>query len=202
MKFKVSVIKKNQILTWSVIIMLLIAGFLNYQSDPKRNYDIEVTNMMDENLGDAILVDSNNLVTNTEDLLADVSSKNLKYTSDEFFSENRIMRNNQYAEQIETYENILKDTNISDEQKRFASEEIKRINDEKNAISISENLIKLKGIEEAVILVNKDSVNVIALDENLDEAKVAKIQNIIQNELKVDIKNIHISELKSNDSGD
>lgn len=202
MKFKVSVIKKNQILTWSVIIMLLIAGFLNYQSDPKRNYDIEVTNMMDENLGDAILVDSNNLVTNTEDLLADVSSKNLKYTSDEFFSENRIMRNNQYAEQIETYENILKDTNISDEQKRFASEEIKRINDEKNAISISENLIKLKGIEEAVILVNKDSVNVIALDENLDEAKVAKIQNIIQNKLKVDIKNIHISELKSNDSGD
>ena len=70
-------------------------------------------------------------------------------------------------------------------------------NDEKNAISIAENLIKLKGIEEAVILINQESVNVIVLDEALTEEKVAQIQNIIQNELSVPVENIHINSLEN-----
>lgn len=193
MNFKFSVIKKNQILTWSVIIMLIVAGFLNYKNDPNKMYDVEVTGIIDENLGDAVFVDSSNLVTNFSDNIAD---KNIVTTSSEYFSKNRIERNNNYAEQIETYEEILKDNDISNEQKTFAQDEIKRINDEKNAIAIAENLIKLKGIEEVSILINKESVNVITLDDELDEAKVAQIQNIIQNELGAKIENIHINSVK------
>ena len=193
MKFKVSVIKKNQILTWSVTIMLLIAGYLNYQNDPKSKYDIEVTGVIDENLGDAVFVDSNNLVTNVDSIVDNLNNQTIKQTSAEYFSENRINRNNNYAEQIEVYEELLKATSINVEQKNFAQTEIKRINDEKNAISIAENLIKLKGIEEAVILINKDSVNVIVLEDDLDDAEVAQIQNIIQNELGVEAENIHIN---------
>ena len=197
MKFKVSVINKNQILTWSVTIMLLVAGYLNYQNDPKSNYDVEVTGVMDENLGDAVFVDSSNLVTNIDDIVENINEQNVKLTSDEYFSENRISRNNNYAKQIETYENLLKDTNIGNDQKTFAQTEIKRINDEKNAISIAENLIKLKGIEEAVILINGESVNVIVLEDDLTDAKVAQIQNILQNELGVDVENIHINALEN-----
>ena len=176
MNFKFSVIKKNQILTWSVIVMLLIAGFLNYKNDPNKAYNIEVTGIIDENLGDAVLVDSPTLVTNIVD---NVEDKNLTTTSAEYFSENRIARNNSYAEQLETYKNILSDANVSDAQKEFA-----------------QNLIKLKGIEEVSILVNKGSINVVALDDNLDDAKVAQIQNIIQNELGVEVDKIHINSVK------
>lgn len=197
MKFKVSVINKNQILTWSVTIMLLVAGYLNYQNDPKDNYDVEVTGVMDENLGDAVFVDSSNLVTNIDEIVDNINEQNVKFTSDEYFAENRISRNNNYAKQIETYENILKDSSISDNQKTFAQTEIKRINDEKNAISIAENLIKLKGIEEAVILINGESVNVIVLEDDLTDAKVAQIQNILQNELGVEVENIHINALEN-----
>ena len=196
MNFKFSVIKKNQILTWSVIVMLLVAGFLNYKNDPNKVYDVEVTGIMDENLGDAVFVDSSNLVTNIDGIVDNVEDKDVKTTSAEYFSSNRIARNNSYAEQLETYENILKDSSISDEQKTFAQDEIKRINDEKNAVIISENLIKLKGIEEVSVLINKGSVNVVVLDDSLDEAKVAQIQNIIQNELGVEAENIHINSVK------
>ncbi len=196
MNFKFSVIKKNQILTWSVIVMLLVAGFLNYKNDPNKVYDVEVTGIMDENLGDAVFVDSSNLVTNIDGIVDNVEDKDVKTTSAEYFSSNRIARNNSYAEQLETYENILKDSSISDEQKTFAQNEIKRINDEKNAVIISENLIKLKGIEEVSVLINKGSVNVVVLDGSLDEAKVAQIQNIIQNELGVEAENIHINSVK------
>ncbi|MBQ9279825.1 MAG: SpoIIIAH-like family protein [Clostridia bacterium] len=195
MKFKVSVIKKNQILTWSVTLMLLVAGYLNYQNDNKHRFDEELTGVMDENLGDAVFVDSNNLVTNIDSFVENMSDKNVKLTSQEYFSESRINRNNQYAEQIEIYQKIIKDKETSEGQKNFATAEIKRINEEKNAISIAENLIKLKGIDDAVILLNSESANVIVLENDLDDAKVAQIQNIIQNELGVNVDNIHINSL-------
>lgn len=196
MSFKISVVKKNQILVWSVTLMLVVAGYLNYQNDSKHSSKMELTGVMDENLGDAVFVDSNNLVTNIDDLVENISNQNVKYTSTEYFAESRINRNNAYSEQVEMYEKLIKDGNTNPSQKEFATSEIKRINDEKNAISIAENLIKLKGIEDAVILLNKESANVIVLEEDLSDAQIAQIQNIVQNELQVEIKNIHINSLK------
>ena len=72
MSFTFSVIKKNQILTWSLIILLGVAGYTNYKNDPTNVYAKEVTNIMDENLGDAIFVDGMNLV-------ADVKDKNYEF---------------------------------------------------------------------------------------------------------------------------
>ncbi len=200
MNFKFSVIKKDQILTWSVIVMLIVAGFLNYRNDPNSVYDVEVTGMMDENLGDAVFVNSDNLVTNVDEIIKDISGENLRFTSDEYFSELRINRNNNYAEQMERYENILADSSMDEQQKEFAQEEIKKINSEKNAISISENLIKLKGIKEVAILINGESINVISL-EKVSEAQAAQIQNIIKNELQAKIENIHITSLEKSVNG-
>lgn len=195
MSFRVSIIKKNQILTWSLIIMLGVAGYVNYRNDPSNLYDVEVTGMLDENLGDAIFVDGKNIVTTSDQYIIDVGDKDFKITSDEFFAESRIDRSNEYAKQIETYEKIVLSANTDKEQKEFATSEIKRINDEKNAISVAENLIRLKGFEESVILKNADSLNVIVLDEDLTDSKVAQIQNIVQNELGVNIEDIHINSL-------
>lgn len=195
MNFRVSVIKKNQILTWGLIIVLVIAGYLNYTNDPQNLYSVEVADIYEPELGDAVFVDSNNLVTNVDELIADVKNQNFVKTSDEFFSESRINRNKLYSEQLETYEAVLKDASSSEASIKFAQEEVIRINNEKNAVSISENLIRLKGIEEVVILINGESVNVVVLDDELTESKIAQIQNIIGNELKVNVSNIHISEL-------
>ena len=195
MNFRVSVIKKNQILTWGLIIVLVIAGYLNYTNDPQNLYSVEVADIYEPELGDAVFVDSDNLVTNVDELITDVKNQNFVKTSDEFFSESRINRNKLYSEQLETYEAVLKDASSSEASIKFAQEEVIRINNEKNAVSISENLIRLKGIEEVVILVNGESVNVVVLDDELTEAKIAQIQNIIGNELKVNVSNIHINEL-------
>ena len=108
---------------------------MNYQSNPENVYATEVTNIMDENLGDAIFVDGTNLV-------ADVKDKNYKYSSEEFFAETRIDRSNEYAKQIETYEKIILAPDSGNEQKEFATNELKRITNEKNALSVAENLIK------------------------------------------------------------
>ena len=195
MNFKISVIKKNQILAWMVTIMLGVAGYLNYANDPSRNFDVEVTGKIDENLGDAVLVDSSNLVSNVDDYMEDIEASAKLISANEYFAESRIERNNIFAEKLELYEKMLENEQLSEEQKIIAQEEIKKINSQKNAISIAENLIKLKGFGDVVIMQNEESINVVVAEEKLTEEKVAQIQNIIQNELGSRAENIHINNL-------
>lgn len=195
MNFKISVIKKNQILAWMVTIMLGVAGYLNYVNDPSRNFDVEVTGIIDENLGDAVLVDSNNLVSNVDEYMDDIETSTKLISASEYFASSRIERNNSFAERIEVYEKMLENENLEDAQKSVAQEEIKKINDQKNAISIAENLIKLNGFGDVVIMQNGESINVVVAEEELTDAEVAQIQNIIQNELNSKPKNIHINNL-------
>ena len=61
-----------------------------------------------------------------------------------------------------------------------------------NSIMIAENLIKLKGFDEAVILVSEKSINVIVASENLTSVEIAQLQSIVVNEFNVGIENIHI----------
>lgn len=186
MSFTFSVIKKNQILTWSLIIILGVVGYMNYQNDPTNIYAKEVTSIMDENLGDAIFVDGTNLI-------ADVKDKNYKYTSEEYFSKMREEREEEYEKQVETYEKIILAPDSGAEQKEIATSEIRRISNEKNAILVAENLIKLNSFGDCIILVNNDSANVVVLDNELDSSKIVKIQNIVQNELEIAIEKVHIS---------
>ncbi len=186
MSFTFSVVKKNQILTWSLIIVLGVAGYMNYENDPANIYTKEVTNIMDENLGDAIFVDGANLI-------ADVKDKNYKYTSDEYFTKMRNDRDDEYENQIETYEKIILAPDSGTEQKEIATSEIRRISNEKNAILVAENLIKLNGFGDGLILVNNDSANVVVLDSELDSSKIVKIQNIVQNELGIMLEKVHIT---------
>ena len=82
---------------------------------------------------------------------------------------------------------------VSEEQKSKAQEEINRINETRNSITIAENLIKVKGFDEVVILVNTSSVNVIVEDDELSKEQLAQIQNIVSREFDVEIDTIHIT---------
>ncbi len=195
MNFKVSVIKKNQILASMVILMLIVAGYLNYTYDPTKNYDEELTGVMSNNLGDTLLVDSSSVTTNIDDIKDSIETSTKVTTAEEYFANARMERDNSFAEQLENYEKILSNTSLNDEQKDFAKQEITRINNTKNAIVIAENLIKMKGFEDGVVLVNDNSVNVIVLADKLEENQVIQIQNIVVNELKIDLNNLHISTL-------
>ena len=69
------VIKKNQILIVAVSLMLVVAGYLNYQYDPNSVYDVELTGVI-EDPGDAIYVSTPNVETNIDAL--EVSSNSVE----------------------------------------------------------------------------------------------------------------------------
>lgn len=183
------VIKKNQILVVAVALMLVVAGYLNYQYDPNSVYDVELTGVIEDNLGDAVFVNSVGVESNIDEISSSIQTS----ASEEYFIQTKIDRTNSYAEQIEIYEKMLENPNVSEEQKQVAQEQIKKINSERDAITISENLIKLKGFDRALILVNDKSINVVIEEEELTSKQIAQIQNIIQHEFNVELENIHIT---------
>ena len=114
-------------------------------------------------------------------------------SGDQYFAELRLERDKMYSQMLESYQKILSNNQISETQKEISENEIKKINDTRNAIMIAENLIKNKGFQDLIIFINGDSISIIVKAKELKEEHIAQIQNIKSRELKGEIENIHIS---------
>lgn len=187
-------IKSNQIILFVVALMLVSAGYLSYSM---RGTPVS-SNIVSENevssIGDAQLVSSNNIIdSNSLNEMSVATSSNSSSRIDDYFASSRLGRDTMYSQMIESYQNLLDNQNVSEEQKTVATQEITEINNTQNSIMICENLIKTKGISDAVIFVNDKSINVIVKADTLEQETIAQIQNIIAREMNAEIENIHIS---------
>lgn len=202
-----NILKKNQIAIFIIAIIFVMVGYLNYNSKISKEVSSNEINNVGNyaGIGDAKLVDSeaivgeentivNNITNQSNQSENNVSVETSSKTSEgNYFTTSKIDRDNMYSQMLETYQKILDDSNISQEQKTISTQEITKINNTKNAIMIAENLIKTKGFEDVVIFVNDTSVNCIVKGDTLNQQQTAQLQNIISRELNVDITNIHIS---------
>jgi len=190
-------IKKGSIIVYVLALVLVTAGYWTYISKESGTLETvsianqNTTNTTDEHLGDATLV-SNNEVIEKEDEKDTTLTK-----QDEYFQESKLSRDTMYSQTLETYQGILNNSNVSEEQKAIVTQEIAKLNEEKNAIMICENLMLTKGFEKCVIFVNVDSISVIVGVEELKSDEIAQIQNIISREMKAKVENIHIMTKKS-----
>lgn len=187
-------IKSNQIILFVVALMLVSAGYLSYSM---RGTPVS-SNIVSENdvssIGDAQLVSSNNVIdSNSLNEVSVATSSSSSSRTDDYFASSRLGRDTMYSQMIESYQNLLDNQNVSEEQKTVATQEITEINNTQNSIMICENLIKTKGISDVVIFVNDKSINVIVKAETLEQDTIAQIQNIIAREMNAEIENIHIS---------
>lgn len=187
-------IKSNQIILFVVALMLVSAGYLSYSM---RGTPVS-SNIVSENevssIGDARLVSSNNVIdSNSLNEVSVATSSSSSSRTDDYFASSRLGRDTMYSQMIESYQNLLDNQNVSEEQKTVATQEITEINNTQNSIMICENLIKTKGISDVVIFVKDKSINVIVKADTLEQDTIAQIQNIIAREMNAEIENIHIS---------
>ena len=215
------IIKKNQLTILVLALMLVTAGYLNYNSNQTVTTEGEIAS-----IGDATLVSSNSVISEnttnannisntTNDIVSNsnlidntvstnnsdnnasenatvVTNSEAETKNEDYYTSSRLERNTMYSEMLESYQKILDGSNTTSKQKEAAQEEIKKINDIKNAIMISENLIKTKGFEDCLVYSNDDSINVIIKKEKLSKEDTAQIQSIIAREMNAKIANIHI----------
>lgn len=210
------ILKRNQIVIAVIALMLVTAGYLNFANQNKESNLIPTSSAADSELmagiGDAQLVSANETkennqtqnetVENTENVATTNKTKedtasninqNTSAQEDSYFAQSRLDRDKMYSQMLDNYQKILETNNLSSEEKKTAQEEIKRINNEKNAIMIAENLIKTKGFQDIVIFVNNGNVTGVVQKDKLDEKDIAQIQNIITRELNAKTNKINIS---------
>lgn len=207
------ILKRNQIIISVLALMLITVGYMNYTSNITST--LETGNLMNTEtmagIGDAKLVNSDNVVENDgistdeeNELQSEIGTgvstdtstqetSSIDVLSTEYFASSKLERDKMYSQMLETYQKLLENQTIAAEQKAISSQEIANINSTKNAIMIAENLIKNLGFENVVIFVNDASVSVVVKAEKLEEADIAKIQNIVCREIGVDAEMIHIS---------
>ena len=217
------IIKKNQIIIYTLAFMLVTAGYLNYTSNLNKNSietsvkDISQENVVNESVEEnnsinqleeekndssietsenGINVNNNNEDQKDDNKIADIGDATLVNSNDvvtNYYAKSKLDRDSMYSQMIETYEKILNSSNSLETQKQTATQEITKINETKNKIMICENLIQTKGFENCVIFVNGESISVIIGSTTLKQEEIAQIQNIVSRELNANIDNIHIS---------
>ena len=192
--------KKGSAVIYVLALMLVTAGYWAYLSNETKTIETvssENQNTTDEHLGDATLVNSNDVTNETtdNDKKAETNTTNITTSSeetktDDYFQESKLSRDTMYSQTLETYQKMLDNSNVSEEQKAIVTQEITKLNQEKNAIMISENLLSTKGFEKCVIFVNVDSISVIIGKEELKQDEIAQIQNIVSREMNAKVENI------------
>lgn len=213
--------KIKQLFLSFLAFFLIGLGYFNWNLDQKSNNLELSSNSNDINIGDVELVNSepvkefeNSIVTNTaivsnEDLKSNIveNENNIKnnvenntenniynnQVNDNYFEETKIQRDRMYSEMTETYQKVIDSEETPVDQKSIAVQEISNITKIKNGIMISENLIKNKGFENVVILVNSGKVNVVVKSQKLLPEQISQIQNIVERELEIQVSNISIS---------
>lgn len=192
----------KEIALLAIATVLIGIGYSNYSEEET----MQVASLQNEaSIGDARLVSSNAIVDNDEtekdESNANVNSndkslENINTNAQEnqdYFSTTKLERETMYSQKIETYQKMIENEQLTNEQKAIAMQEVSKITEEKNAIQIAENLIKNKGYENVVILKNDENVNVVIKAKKLETEDIAKLQNIITRELKVDLSKVNIS---------
>lgn len=195
---KIAIIKKKEVLLGLLAIFFMLVGFFSYNPIIKKEYSriADVQNYSEASLGEATLVSSNDVIEEdtTPDTTTENQSEEIETSAEtDYFLEARMARDNTYSENVEIYEKILENTNVSNDQKAIAQNEIANITNEKKTIQTAESLIKMKGFENVVIFKNNSGVSVIVRSDVLLQEQVAQIQNIIEREFQIEGKNINIT---------
>lgn len=187
--------KFKQITLTVFAITLIGVGYMNFNLEQDKNIAARDDRT---NIGDVELVSSSNVekedVSNTtEEVIYEDIEEIVSDEVSDYFTNSKIERNKMYSEILENYQNMLNAQNLPNEQKAIAINEINRINNEKNSIMIAENLIKNKGFEDVLILINNNMVSIVIKAEVLTVENIAQIQNIVSRQLQIDVGNINIT---------
>lgn len=189
------IIKRGQLAMLSISFMIMIAGYINYKYDPKR----------EENLGQTVKVDSDGIYLYTSDINVDVYKESAtsldknatiynNKNSDNSLTTFKNSRDNMFSELEENYTAVISKSASTEEAKVY-QEKLDAVVKKKHLIDIVEGIIKAKGITEIVIVPTEDKYNVMVKMENkLTDAQANMIQKIIEDEFNVESDKIRIIE--------
>ena len=184
-KSKMIVLHKKQITAVSLLILVGVAGYLNW-SFQQDVIDPEVTavyNEVSKKLGEAQMVNSAPEV------------KPIESTSD-YFSQSKMERDIRRSESIDMLTAILNTQETDKEGRKRAEDEIHKLVDYTEKEIMIENLIKGKGYQDVVVFMGDNLISIAVKSNGLNEIDAAILQDIAVSTTNYSASEIKIVEIK------
>jgi|GEM_PF-1873818 len=188
-------LKKSKLAIVSITMMLVVAGYINYEYNPER----------EKNLGQTIYVNGKD---GSEVDVSIYGNKGLNVTENvkkpvyEYAvnKENTIAvfkydRDNMFSELSENYRQIIANSNTSVDKINEYQIKLNELLSKKNLITMVENIIKSKQIDDVVIIpTNNDNLNVVIKSKaTITKEQIAQVQQTLVDQFGISASKITIT---------
>ena len=175
---KSRVIVRKQLLTFSLVIALGLAVFVNWYYNKPQGSTTEPEVTDEANLGDAQYVNSNSIETENYFESAEINRKKAHDTAKDYLSA------------------IVSDTTVDEDTKASAREKLTKISNQIKIENDIENLISAQTGSKCLVTYDDNSIEVILPKGIVSDAIAIKIKDIIISKTKLTADKITIIELK------
>lgn len=172
------VFKKKQMIMTALVLMLGIAGYLNYRYDKDEAAmvaSVDAGDPSEPGIGETVMVNSDSAKEENSD-----KSKKSKTDDDkDFFAAERVKRDSARAKTREELERTLADEAISAELKAMTERKLSDLAQFEENEAVAENLLSAKGFKQTLVYITSESVNVTVKQSGISRSDTAKIVDVI-----------------------
>jgi len=189
------VMKRKEVLIGALIVLIGVAAFINFNyAQPQEAPTVAVT----EEAGDVQAEPETQTSAETQEAepvgkLGEAQLVSAQVT--DYFAQARLSREKAKSTTTERLNEMIANENIDPETKQQAQSDLLAIANVADKEASAENMIKAKGYADAVVYVSGQTASVTVKAQSLEEADIAKIQDIVGAQTGVSIKNIKIVEV-------
>ena len=193
--------KKNQIIITTLAIMIAVAGYLNYSGRIfGESGKAEATNgeLANQELLDITSEDG------AQETAGDIESQDQAVLTNGdvtgVVAEAKVTREQVRAKNKETLLEIIDNTNLSDEQKQDAINQMIAMTELAEKEAAVETMLASKGFSDTVVSLTAETADVVVNSAELTDANRAQIEDIITRKAEIAPENIVITPIYSKDS--
>jgi stage III sporulation protein AH len=185
------VFKRKQIVVLSLVLMIVVAGYLQYSY---KKSSVSVSESEEHRLGEAVYVDNNE--PELESSKVEIESEPASKQANDYFAQAKLDRESIRGKDADALKAITEDANADQEVKAQAYEKMMRIVENSQKEMRIETLVKKIGFEEVVALFGDDgSIDIIVKAPSLTSAQTAQIADIAARQAKVDMTQIYVKSI-------
>ncbi len=187
------VFKRKQIVVLSLVLMIVVAGYLQYTYKNSSSTASKDTG----NQGEAVYVGNDDVTDNNKTQDKTKDKKASKFAND-YFAQAKLDRDMSRSKSRDTFKSITEDQNATKEEKAEAYDEMMRLSKNAEKEMRMETLIKREGYSDVLVLLGDDgSVDIEFKSPTMTSQQVAKITDIVirQADLNISPSELHIKNI-------
>ena len=202
------VVKRNQVIITALVVMIAVAGYLNYidRSNMTPNEIVltsegEVGALVPEGMLAEVSMDENPSIFGEfveEDLSEPGTAVFVSASNDSsYFIQAKLSREQARAKQKDLLMEMINNDGLEQAKKAEAADAMLTIQQKIEKETATEAMIEAKGFKSVYVRIDDNTVDVVVSKSELSEAETAQIEDIVKRKTGMSVDQIRISTMKT-----